>query len=154
LPYRRPAGLLAVRVWRRPVHAEVGDVQVGGDRIRFVARLVGADFGTDAPEVELRCRADRTRAERFTARRCGPDAFRATVPAAALVARRATDHDLWDAWLGYADDAVAVRLARLLDDVLDKRAAYAFPSALATGGVRVEPYFTSRNEFSFRVIPA
>ncbi len=155
LPYRRPDGQLAVRVWRRPVHPEVGDVQVDGGHLRFAGRLLGAGFGTDAPEVEFRCRGDRARVERVTAHRCGPDGFRVTVAAGLLAAHRVTDHDLWDAWLCHADEGVPVRLGRLLDDVHDKRAAYTFGSAVvesAHGPARVQPYYTMQNEFSVRVV--
>ncbi|HEX8628323.1 MAG TPA: glycosyltransferase [Catenuloplanes sp.] len=156
LPYRTKDGFLAVRVWRRPVHAEVGDVHLDGSTVSVDGRLLGAGFGPGTPRLRSRCRADTRLVEYGAVRLLGDDRFRAVIPATRLAGHRVGGHDLWDLWLCHDEHAEPVRLGRFLDDVHNKQAAYVYPDAVLTGtprgDVRVQPYFTTENELSVRVV--
>lgn len=149
LPFRDRNGPLFVRVWRRPIHAEMGDLHVDDAHVYVEGRLLGAAL-SDAPELELRNRADRSRIHRVPARRAGGDAWRVALPLAGLVAVHVPGQDLWDAYLRPAAGAEPVRIGRLLDDVLNKGTAYVLPTATAATHT-VLPFYTVLNEFSLRV---
>lgn len=156
MPYRGAAGSLQLRVWRRRVHPEIGEVSVHGEEIRFDGRLLGATFGTSTPLLELRCRVRGGPVEHAPVESVGDAAFRVTLPARVPGAHRISEaEDLWDLWLRYDEEAAPVRLGRLLDDVVDKRGAYIYPDAILRsldhGDVRVQPYYTMHNELSVRV---
>jgi glycosyltransferase involved in cell wall biosynthesis len=156
MPYRGAKGSLQVRVWRRPVHPEIGEVSVHGAEIRFDGRLLGAKFGSSEPHLDLRCRVAGGPVVHAPVRAVDDTTFRVALPARLLTAHR-TDaaEDLWDIWLRYDDDAAPVRLGRFLDDVVDKRGAYIYPDAVLhdsdRGDMRAQPYYTVHNEFSVRV---
>jgi glycosyltransferase involved in cell wall biosynthesis len=139
LPYRTVVGGLAVRVWRRPVHAEVGDVHADGAGVHVHGRLIGAELGPQAPTLELRGPDGAVREVPATAR--SATAFRALVPALGA--------GTWHLWLRYAPDRPPVRLGRFLDDVADKKHAYVLPAA-TVGGARLQPTYLWGNEFSVR----
>ncbi|WP_213455880.1 glycosyltransferase family 4 protein [Rhizomonospora bruguierae] len=147
LPHRRKDAQLAIRVWRRARHAEVGDVQVSDGSVTVTGRLIGTDLG-GAPAVVLRAREEPAVTRRVPARATGGAGFTAEIRYGPLVERRWVAHDAWDAFL--ATPAGEVRLARLLDDVFDKKAAYAYP-ATPVGAARVRPYYTDGNGFSLLV---
>jgi glycosyltransferase involved in cell wall biosynthesis len=159
LPYRSSAGVFGLRVWRRGVHPEVGDVQVCDGELQFGGRLVGAPFGTGEPVLELRRRTPEKLTERVAVRRVGPTGFRVTVPVESLAVHRPADQDMWDMWLRYDETATPVRLGRFLDDVVNKHTAYVYPDVVvpqpgpgaAEQTVRVQPCYTAQNEFSVRV---
>lgn len=57
----------------------------------------------------------------------GADGFLATIPCAAPADRQADAHDVWDLWLRHTPDAQPVRLARVLDDVVEKGSLFPYP---------------------------
>jgi hypothetical protein len=105
----------------------------------------------------------------------GSREFRVEIPLHVLVGRRLTTHDDWDLWLTARPDAEPLRLARLLDDVLEKKQPYNYPGAqvldeyhrpgLGIPGedegayeldapaseIIVKPFFTPSNELSVYV---
>jgi hypothetical protein len=167
LPQRRPDGQLGIRVWRRDRHAEVGDVRVvalpgsrGGstqDAVAVAGRLFGVALGAE-PALLARSRPEPAVTYRAPVRTDG-DRFRAALPYSALVGHRWGEHDAWDLYLdpgsGAAGGGEPIRLARLMDDVFDKKAAYAYPDTILTGTARgttrVRPYYTDGNGFSLLV---
>jgi hypothetical protein len=156
MPYRGPDGSLQVRVWKRRVHPEVGQVSVHGDEIRFDGRLLGAKFGSPVPHLELRCRVPGSPVVHAPVQPVDEITFHVVLPARLPAAHRtAAAEDLWDIWLHYDEGAAPVRLGRLLDDVVDKRSAYLYPDAVVRRpdrrDLRVQPYYTLHNEFSVRV---
>lgn len=150
VPFRTAAGLFGIRAWHRPVHPEVGDVHVDCEAIRFSGRLVGAEFATGEPELELRRKVPELRTMRVPVHRTGARRFLAAVPAATLAAERGGTQDLWELWLRYDEAAAPVRLGRIFDDVFNKHQAYVFPD-ISVRDVRVQPCYTPQNEFSVRV---
>ncbi|RZU53103.1 glycosyltransferase involved in cell wall biosynthesis [Krasilnikovia cinnamomea] len=139
LPYRTPDGTFAVRSWRRAVHAEVGAVFADDTGLHVEGRLIGAEFGTQAPVLRA-CDGEAVHEE--PGRAPSPTRFRISVPALAP--------GTWQLWLEYAPGAPAVRLGRFLDDVADKRTAYVLPAA-EVGGARLQPEYTGENELSVRI---
>lgn len=147
LPHRRPDGQLGIRVWRRERHVEVGDVHVAGASVTVTGRVVGAGLGT-APAVILRSRPDPAVTHRCPVRAVGADGLRFDIDYDAITRRRWAAHDAWDAFLD--TDAGPIRLGRVLDDVFDKKTAFAYPES-TVDGVRVRPYYTADNGFSLLV---
>jgi glycosyltransferase involved in cell wall biosynthesis len=137
LPYRMVTGGLAMRVWRRPVHAEVGDVQADDTGVHVRGRLIGAGLGGKArlhgPEKALR---------EIPVQALSETEFRLTVPA--------LPPGTWHLSVEYGDGTSAARLGRFLDDVADKKNAFVLPAA-SIDGVTVQPTYLWGNEFSVRV---
>jgi glycosyltransferase involved in cell wall biosynthesis len=135
LPYRTAAGEMAVRIWDQPVYAEVGDVDADADGIHLTGHLHGARF--DRPVVEAR-RGDTVRELPVVT---DGAVFRLTVPG--------VDAGTWTLWLRHAATKAPVRLGRFRDDIVDKRAAFLFPSTVVNG-VRLQPAYTESNEIEIR----
>ena len=135
LPYRLSDGCLGLRVWNRPVYAEIGAVLIDADGLRIEGRLVGAEPAD--PVLELRGTATRELPGSVT-----DSGF--AVRIGALPA------GTWQLWLRYAPGRPAVRLGRFLDDVARKDVAYVLPP-IVTGGVTMQPHYDANNEFSIRV---
>ncbi|MFJ6388003.1 hypothetical protein ACIQJT_10435 [Streptomyces sp. NPDC091972] len=147
VPYVTKDGYLALRTWLRPAHAEAGRVDVTGGTLRFAARLHGAAL-SDGAEVRLRLRR-------------GEGVVRALEPVAAEDGRSFSftvddstlDPGIWDLFVRPAAGAPMIRLARLLDDVADRKHVFVYPGAHA-GGVEVRPYYTVDNDLSLEVTRA
>lgn len=160
LPYRTADGHLAIRTWVRYVHAETGALAFGDESIQVKGQLYGAVFDTGTPTLLLVRRQDP--ASTLTVAGSSGDGtdFAFRIPLADLVARRVTWQDDWDLWLADADGKRWTRLARLLDDVHERKPVFRFPmirvddpSADPTEDhlpprVYVRPYYTAHNELS------
>ncbi|WP_433302940.1 glycosyltransferase family 4 protein [Actinoplanes sp. CA-030573] len=136
LPFRALDGTLKVRIWDQPVYAEVGDVDADADGIHLTGRLHGAVF--DRPTLEARS-GDRTHPLPMTAE--GLD-FRVTVAA--------LPPGTWSLHLRHAPAAEPVTLARVRDDIVDKRTAFVLPAA-TVGDRTLLPAYTESSELSIRV---
>ncbi len=136
LPFRMPDGVLGMRVWDRPVYAEVGDVDVDAEGVHLTGRLCGARSAQ--PVLEARSAAGMRELPVVT----DGAAFRATV--GALPA------GTWSLWLRPAPGSEPVRLGQFRDDVVDKRVAFVLPKAVV-GGSTLQPGYTAENEFEIRV---
>ncbi|MEU9166321.1 hypothetical protein AB0D34_00660 [Streptomyces sp. NPDC048420] len=147
VPYVTLDGFLAVRTWLRSAHAEVERVDVMDRALTFAARTHGASLPAGA-RVELRLRK-------------GGGVIRTLTPAAAEDGRgfsfTVDDEDLdtgiWDLFLRPAPGAPTIRLARLLDDVADRKAVFVYPG-VTIGGAVVRPYYTVDNDLSLEVTRA
>jgi glycosyltransferase involved in cell wall biosynthesis len=135
LPFRAPDGVLALRVWDRPVCAEVGDVTADADGVHLSGKLFGAPLG----DAFLQARNGQHKQD-VTVTTDG-SAFHATVPALPA--------GTWELWLHPATGREPVRLGRIRDDVVDKRTAFVFPAA-RVGAVTLQPAYTESNDFSIR----
>ena len=60
------------------------------------------------------------------------------------------DPGIWDMFLRPAPGAAPIRLARLLDDVADRKEVFVYPGA-GVGGAVVRPYYTVDNDLSLEV---
>jgi hypothetical protein len=161
VPYRTAGGWLSVRAWLRHGHAEVLNVGVSRDALAVEGWLLGENGGKP-PVLRLRCRQAPERVVAVTAAphpAPGPrwegtgQGFRCSFAWMDL-AEVASDGDVWDVFAQSGDGAPEVRVARLLDDIQDKKDVYSFPSAhvwaTARGPLRISPYYTSGNGLSVR----
>jgi hypothetical protein len=144
-PYRSTTGRFGIRAWHRPVHAEVGDLHIGGSSIQITVRFVGRTQAV--PLLELRQRGTDV-VHTAPVEILGDNRLRFSVPVDALAGDHSAAADTWDLWL--CGDP-PVRLARLLDDVVDKGTAYVFPELTAGSGHQVRPTYTADNGLSLVV---
>ncbi|WP_030951274.1 hypothetical protein, partial [Streptomyces sp. NRRL S-481] len=151
IPYVTKDGFLALRAWRRAAHAEAGTIDVTDRAITVTARLHGAGLDEDAT-VRLRLRGsdivrdlrpridDDGRGFAFTAGRedltvAGEEAGR-----------------IWDAFVRPAADEPPIRIARLLDDLADRKHVFVYP-AMTADGTAVRPYYTVDNDLAIEATP-
>ncbi len=157
IPYATKHGNLSLRSWRRAPHAEAGEIRLEEGamavhgrlhRVRDPARWL------DGAVLEARCRRDRDRVRTVPVTAEGAEFF-CTLPFAELAGDWDGERDVWDLRLRSADaEQPPVRLARILDDVPDKKEIFTYPSTELTaphGPVRVRPYYTRDNDLSVRV---
>jgi hypothetical protein len=144
VPYVTKDGYLAVRAWLRPAHAEAGRVDVAGGTLRVAARMHGASL-LDGAEVLLRLR----RAE-GTVRTLQPLVAKDGRSFSFTVDDGTLDTGIWDLFVRPAPGAPMIRLARLLDDVADRKQVFVYPGA-TVGKVVVQPYYTVDNDLSLDV---
>ncbi|MER6358340.1 hypothetical protein ABT186_42810 [Streptomyces sp. NPDC001634] len=147
IPYSTKKGTLAVRSWLRAPHAEAGDLHIDEGELRVSGRVYCTGPAADAyAEVRERggpksvLRADVTAQE---------TEFGFTVSYAPLAP------GIWDLWLRPAgEEGPRVGIARLLDDVADKKPVFRYPRAVVRaehGEVEAWPYYTVDNDLSVTV---
>ncbi|MFC8428403.1 hypothetical protein [Streptomyces sp. NPDC057253] len=145
VPYVTKDGFLAVRTWLRPAHAEVDRIDVTDRTLTVAARLHGSPLAEGA-RVELRLRRDKA-VTRTLEPRVEADGRGFTHT---LDDTPALDTGIWDMFLRPAPGAPPIRLARLLDDVADRKQVFVYPGA-TLGGAVVRPYYTVDNDLSLEV---
>ncbi|AJT68027.3 hypothetical protein [Streptomyces chattanoogensis] len=158
IPYATKFGNLALRSWLRGPHAEAGDIVVTPDGMTVSGRLYGA---SPAAGAEAEARARRKPPSTDAGRDCVTvpltvegQHFRFTLPYEELAGSWRRGSEPWDLWLRPAADARPVRIARLLDDVADKKQVFSYPALpvrAAAAQVRVGPYYTLDNDLAIRV---
>ncbi|WP_030321991.1 hypothetical protein [Streptomyces sp. NRRL B-3229] len=145
VPYATKDGFLAVRTWLRPAHAEVGRVDVTDRTLTIAARLHGSPL-TEGARVELRLRRDKGVSRTLEPLvRADGRAFSHTVDD-----KLDLDPGIWDMFLRPAPEAAPIRLARLLDDVADRKEVFVYPG-VTVGDAVVRPYYTVDNDLSLEV---
>ncbi|MFH9011022.1 transferase [Streptomyces sp. NPDC017943] len=149
IPYATKDGFLALRTWLRTVHAEAGTVDVTDRDITVAVRLHGARLAEDAL-VELRLRGTGTvHTLRPRVDEDGKDlSFTAGRDATAGASEGADQ--VWDAFVRPTAGAAAVRVARLLDDIADRKHVHVYPEIRSEGST-LRPYYTVDNDFSISV---
>lgn len=153
VPYPEADGRLALRCWVRGPHAEAGDVGVAQERgaMTLEGRLYGAELAEGAV-AEARLRGDGSQVRRVPVTGEGRT-FAFTLPFAALGGEDTGKERLWDLWLLPAEDASGIRIARILDDVWDRRNVYIYPGQ-QVGAWLATPCYTSENELCVRLTAA
>jgi hypothetical protein len=150
IPYATKDGYLAVRAWLRSAHAEVGAIGLTDRSMTVDARLHGATFQAGAV-VRLRRRGGSG-----TVLALEPEVaqdgrgFSFTVDHGELAAATGPQSGVWDAFVEPAATAPAIRMARLLDDVADRKEVFVYPTATVDGAV-LRPYYTVDNDLSVEV---
>ncbi|WP_258534387.1 hypothetical protein [Streptomyces sp. PT12] len=150
VPYATKDGYFSIRAWRRPTHAEAGDLTVRDGALTVTGRLLGARIGRGArallkrrgkggPQVETRLADEGEGA--FTFR-----ADYADIPHDV----QGPDPAYWDVYLKPGGKAARVRVARLLDDVADKKTVFVYPTT-ELGRVTIRPYYTLDNDLAVQV---
>ncbi|WP_086709562.1 hypothetical protein [Streptomyces antimycoticus] len=157
IPYATKHGNLSLRSWRRAPHAEAGEIRLEDDTMAVRGRLYRVAYPAEwlaEAVVEARCR--RGAAPVWTAPLVvdGPD-FSFTLSYAELARSWDGGAHVWDLWLRPADEAMApARLARILDDVADKKEIFTYPPRTVTGRhgeAQAQPYYTRDNDLAVRI---
>ncbi|WP_329038032.1 hypothetical protein OIE71_31290 [Streptomyces sp. NBC_01725] len=156
IPYATKDGRLAVRAWLRVTHAEAGRIDFSGSSMTVTARLFGALLG-DGAVASLHRRGRDTAVREIALRHEGDRDFAFTVDYRDLTAGggragAGAAPEVWDVYVRPAADAQRIRVARLLDDVADRKAVFVYP-ATALGGVTARPYYTVDNDLAVEVAP-
>ncbi|MDT9686192.1 hypothetical protein RND61_29610 [Streptomyces sp. TRM76323] len=147
VPYPTADGRLAVRSWLRARHAEAGDLVLGPGGCTVEGRLYGTVLGAGAvAEARWGGEVREVPVE-------GEDGtFSFTLPYGPLAGPAPDRQRLWQLWLRPSAGAGPVRVARILDDVWDRRNVFVYPQARGDG-FRAEPCYSSDNELCVRVTP-
>ncbi|MFJ4963122.1 hypothetical protein ACIP6P_11855 [Streptomyces sp. NPDC088729] len=148
IPYATRDGRLAVRAWLRAAHAEAGRIVLSDDAMTVTARLFGARLGEGAAAV-LRRRGQEAAVRQIALRPEGGQDFSFTVGFRELLADDAGPA-VWDVDVRPAAGAPRIRVARLLDDMADRKAVFVYPAAVL-GGMTARPYYTVDNDLSVEV---
>ncbi|WP_406165962.1 hypothetical protein [Streptomyces sp. NBC_00996] len=153
IPYVTRDGHLAVRAWLRPAHAEVDCIDVTDRSMTVGARLHGATL-LEGAVVCLRLRGGNGTL-RVAEPRAGRDgrSFSFTVDHEELAAGTSAESGVWDVFMQPAEGAPLVRVARLLDDVADRKEVFVYPT-VTLDGAGVRPYYTVDNDLSVTVTKA
>ncbi|MPY44252.1 hypothetical protein FNH04_31405 [Streptomyces phyllanthi] len=150
IPYATKHGNLTVRSWLRAPHAEAGELDVREDELGVRARVYGTVLAPEA-YVEVESRHESVPVIRTGLTSGNPD-FHFTVEYTAL------RPGLWDLWLRPAGEpGPRVRIARLLDDIADKKPIFTYPRVTAEtefGAVTARPYYTKDNDLTVKVTVA
>ncbi|MFJ2094032.1 hypothetical protein ACIOEW_32955 [Streptomyces sp. NPDC087901] len=156
IPYATKDGRLAVRAWWRARHAEAGRIVLADDSMTVTARLFGARLGEGAA-VSLNRRGQNSTVRQIALRAEGGQDFSFTVDYGDLVAEDGGPGAgeapvFWDVYVRAATGTPRIRVARLLDDIADRKAVFVYPAA-ALDGVAARPYYTVDNDLSVEVAP-
>jgi len=148
IPYATKHGNLSVRGWLRAPHAEAGELHIGEDGLGVQGQVYGVELTPDA-YVELACREEAGPVPRAEVHRDRGAGFRFAVDCTAL------PEGVWELWLRPAGESgPRVRIARLLDDIADKKPIFMYPKiTLETdhGPVTAGPHYTGDNDLSITV---
>ena len=160
IPYATKHGNLSLRSWLRAPHAEAGEIRVDTAGVVVHGRLhrIERPAGWLAEAVaEARCRRDASLVCAVPLLADGPD-FRFTLDYEQLAASWRGGAEVWDLWLrpaaGSRPEKDAVRIARILDDVVDKKQIFSYPAqpvAAPHGAAQAGPYYTGDNDLAVLV---
>ncbi|WP_301125692.1 hypothetical protein [Streptomyces cacaoi] len=156
IPYATKHGNLSVRAWQRWPHAEAGTLRVVDNGLVLNGRLHGARLDTGARLEARPRRAGGAAGTVHVEVAVDGEEFTAELPYPPLAV-----HRLWDLWLRPAEGVDAVRVARILDDIPDKKRIFTYPAQrieLPPGAEKPEPctatpYYTLNNDLAVRVDP-
>ncbi|WP_045741279.1 glycosyltransferase family 4 protein [Actinoplanes rectilineatus] len=164
VPYPTADGYLAVAAWQRPEHAELEHLTFGEEHITVTGRLVGGDFGDTVPTLIMNRRGEHEDAFTVPGVTCGAGRFTVDVPTAAFADRRLLRYEDWDASVARGPDGTPVPVARLMDDVVERKRVYVYTSMLVEDRpevdlyeeyprpeVRVRPYLSVPSSLAFAV---
>lgn len=148
IPYGTKHGNLTVRSWERSPHAEAGELHIGNGELEATVKAYGAEPTPDA-YAELTDREESAPAVRADVTPDDRGGHRFTVAYGDL--RPGT----WDLWLlPQGESGPRVRIARLLDDIVEKHPVFVYPKARVETGhgpVEAEPHYTTDNDLSVTV---
>ncbi|MFE5759118.1 transferase [Streptomyces massasporeus] len=149
IPYVTKDGFLALRAWRRTAHAEARAIGIEDRALTVTARLHGAELQADAT-VRLRLRGtDTVRTLRPRADDDGKG-FSFTAGPGDLTADGGGAGRIWDVFVRPTAEATPIRVARLLDDVADRKHVHVYP-AIEADGSAFRPYYTVDNDLAIEV---
>ncbi|GAA3361155.1 glycosyltransferase family 4 protein [Streptomyces antimycoticus] len=147
IPYSTVDGYLALRAWRRPVHAEARVIRMDAEGLAVEGALYGARFGPDAAPTAV-ATPSRGPARPFLTGVTALDGgrFRFTVPYE-RIQRARTDDEGVAAWTltlhKSAGSETAIPIGRIVGDIVDRDKTDLFP---VTHGVR--PHLTRTGDLT------
>ncbi|MYU19734.1 hypothetical protein GTZ78_55925, partial [Streptomyces sp. SID8361] len=157
IPYATKHGNLSLRSWRRAPHAEAGEIRLEDDTMAVRGRLYRVAYPSEwlgGAVVEARCRRGDAPVRTAALEVDGSD-FSFELPFAELARSWDGGADAWDLWLRPADEAMPpARLARILDDVADKKEIFTYPPRTVAGPhgeAQARPYYTRDNDLAVRI---
>jgi glycosyltransferase involved in cell wall biosynthesis len=127
VPYRTADGFLAVAAWQRDQHAEVDDLWFGAEAITLTGRLIGGRFDDAVPAVTL-TRRDHPATLVVPGTTSGGADFRAEIPLPRLASARLLRYEDWDVTVSAGADGPPVPVARLMDDIIERKRIFKYPS--------------------------
>ncbi|MGW6412915.1 glycosyltransferase family 4 protein [Streptomyces vinaceus] len=153
VPYVTADGHLSLRTWRREEHAEADQVTVTSTHLHLKGSLVNREWlaHCSGAELVLRPRPGCEASEVRSSLHCSGGRFEGAVDLADVARAARGPHDDWDVWLSPAAGSPRVRVARLYDDIVDRKRVHAYPEQSVSrpdGIMQVRPYFTPANELS------
>ncbi|HET6479174.1 MAG TPA: glycosyltransferase family 4 protein [Actinoplanes sp.] len=162
VPYRTADGFLAIAAWLRDEHAEAGNIWFGEESITVQGRLVAGDFAGERPTLTLSRRGEHPGTFVVPGMMSGDGRFSFDVPVNRLAERRLLRREDWDISVSRGPDGPLIPVARLLDDVIERKRVYVYPSVLVDDQppielfeeapepeVRVRPYLTTQSGLAF-----
>ncbi|MCH0539545.1 hypothetical protein I3F58_08190 [Streptomyces sp. MUM 203J] len=155
IPYPTADGRLAVRIWVRAPHAEAGDLSFGTADCRVTGTLYGARLGPGAvAEARHAGKVHELPVEGGGGDEASGEGgtFAFTVPYGPLASGTVGRERLWQLWLRPEQGAPAVRVARILDDIWDRKNVFVYPEHQGDG-YRAAPCYTADNDLCVRVRP-
>ncbi|MCQ8832877.1 hypothetical protein [Streptomyces malaysiensis] len=157
IPYATKHGNLSLRSWRRAPHAEAGEIRLEDDTMAVRGRLYRVAYPSEwlaEAVIEARCRRGDAPVRTAALEVDGSD-FSFELPFAELARSWDGGADAWDLWLRPADEAMPpARLARILDDVADKKEIFTYPPRTVAGPhgeAQARPYYTRDNDLAVRI---
>jgi glycosyltransferase involved in cell wall biosynthesis len=164
VPYPTADGFLAVAAWQRARHAETDQIWYGGETVTVTGRLVAETFGDRVPQLRLIRRGDKSGVLTIAGTSSGGADFSADVPLHRLAALRLRRQEKWDAEVITGDEAGSIPLARLMDDVVERKRTYCYPPVRVdddvppdrydespASAVWITPYYTVESGLAFAV---
>ncbi|WP_405458730.1 hypothetical protein OG786_16600 [Streptomyces sp. NBC_00101] len=152
VPYATGDGFLAVRTWLRPAHAEAGRVEADAASTTVRVRLFGAEPGEgSAALLRLRGKPGEVRETALTVD--GPHDVSFSFAQRELVSIPGDGPGIWDVLVRTSATARPIRVARLLDDVADRKKVFVYPP-VTLNGLTARTYYTLDNEMSVEVTTA
>ncbi|MFE7120077.1 hypothetical protein ACFU99_32105 [Streptomyces sp. NPDC057654] len=155
IPYATKHGNLSLRSWLRVPHAEAADIQIESTGITargVLYRVQDPQAWLAGAVVEARCRRDADLVHTVPTTAEGQE-FAFTLPYGPLAEAWRGGLDVWDLWLRPADGE-PVRIARILDDIADKKPVFVYPVrpvAADHAPAQAGPYYTADNDLSVRI---
>ncbi|MFI5890215.1 glycosyltransferase family 4 protein [Actinoplanes sp. NPDC051513] len=163
VPYATKDKFVAVAAWNREEHAELGQIWYGLETITVTGRIVAGSFGDASPVLTL-TRREHLETITVAGTSEGDGQFRFDVPLGRPAAARLLRYEDWDAAVSRGADATLIPIARLMDDVVERKRTYVYPSVRVDDEqppelyeespvteVRIAPYLTIQSGLSFVV---
>ncbi|WP_433362185.1 glycosyltransferase family 4 protein [Actinoplanes sp. CA-142083] len=163
VPYETRDKFLAVAAWNRQEHAELDQILYGLETITVTGRLVAGDFGDTTPVLTL-TRRDHPETLTVAGTSDGHGRFSVDVPVGRLADARLRRYEDWDASVSRGADGSPATIARLMDDVVERKRTFVYPSVRVDeeqppelyeetpmAEVRITPYLNIQSGLSFVV---
>ncbi|MFI0738345.1 hypothetical protein ACH4PU_09655 [Streptomyces sp. NPDC021100] len=156
IPYATKHGNLSLRSWQRAPHAEAGDLELDAKGVTVHGTLHRVEDPAEwlaGAVAEARCRRDPELVCAVPLETAG-HGFSFTLAHQELCERWEGGPDAWDLWLRRTDGTGEARVARLLDDVAEKKQIFVYPAQPVDAPyapAQAGPYYTADNDLAIRV---